>query len=142
MSVKYSVTALKNPQRPEDPAKYYAKVQVREVVDMWKISRELSRQAGLTEGDVYNVLFNLPYVIKEHLESGDMVDLEKLGKFQYQLRSRGADTREEFTYRNIETIRYQYRPSTLMKNHPAKLEFEEVIPIKDMKEAKRAVKKR
>lgn len=140
MSIKYSVANLKNPVKPQEEPKYYARAQVREVITLWVIARELARQAGLTEGDVYNVLCNLPYVVKAHLENGDMVDLEQFGKFQCQLRSRGADTHEEFTRHNIEEVRYQYRPSKLMKDHPSKLEFEEVIPKKQMKAAKKAAK--
>lgn len=142
MSIKYSVTALKNPQRPQAARRYYAKAQVREVISLWVVACELARQAGLTEGDVYNVLCNLPYVVKKHLENGDMVDLEKMGKFQCQLRSSGADSHEEFTHHNIQEVRYQYRPSKLMRESTNKLEFEEVITRKDMQAAKRLAKSR
>jgi len=140
MSVKYSVSELKNPLRREEPPRYYAKAQVREVIEMDRIAREMAQGSSLSEGDIYNVLRNLPGYVTTHLADGDLVDLGNLGRFQFQLTSKGAETREEFTFRNIERARIQFRPGRLMTQVLDNLQYEEVISVKEKQEAKRKAK--
>lgn len=140
MGINYSVTALRNPLRPEEDERYYAKAQIRSIINMRTLSRELAYATSLTEGDVYNVLVNLPYGLKKHLDNGDMVDLGELGKFQYQISSEGATTRSEFTYHKIKKVKFHFRPSKFMIADVKKLEFEEVISREEMKVAKRQAK--
>lgn len=140
MSIKYSVSARKNLQRPEDPEMYYGVSQIREVIDMDRICRELAYATSLTEGDVYNVIRNLPHKIKEHVEDGDMVDLGHLGKFSYNISSAGSPTRAGYTHNLIRKVRFQFTPGKLLTEAISKLQFEEVVTIKDKQEAMRKAK--
>jgi len=142
MSVKYSLAELKNPQRPEEPAKFYAKAQVREVISMDRIAREIAFATSLTEGDVLNVIRNVPYRITAHLEDGDLVDLGDLGRFQFQISSKGADAREEFTHHRIKRAKIHFKPGKLLTEVLGRLTYEEVIPVREMMEAKRKAKAR
>jgi len=142
MSVKYSISALKNPTRMEEPAKYYAKAQVREIIDIDRIASEIAHSTSLSEGDVYNVVRNIPRHVTTHLADGDLVDLGELGRFQLQLSSKGAYTREEFTFHNIKRARIQFRPGRLIKQVLDNLRYEEVVSVKEKAEAKRLAKQR
>ena len=133
MSLKYSLAELRNPLRPEEPKKFYAKSQVRDVVSLNRIADEISYSTTLTDGDVLNVLRGLIRKVKEHLADGDIVDLAEFGKFQYQISSHGAETKEKFTPANIRKVRLQFRPGEMLKPSLVNLQFERVLPVKTRK---------
>lgn len=135
MSLKYSLAELRNPMRPEEPKKFYAKSQVRDIVSLNRIADEISYSTTLTDGDVLNVLRGLIRKVKEHLADGDIVDLAEFGKFQYQISSYGAETKEKFTPANIRRVRLQFRPVELLKPSMVNLKFERVLPVKTRKAA-------
>lgn len=54
MAIHYSVVAMKNPQDPEAPVKYYARSQAAGVVDINELAEEISYATTLTDGDVLN----------------------------------------------------------------------------------------
>ncbi|MCD8031145.1 MAG: HU family DNA-binding protein [Bacteroides sp.] len=135
MSLRYSLAEMRNPMRPEEPKKFYAKSQVRDVVSLNRIADEISYATALTDGDVLNVLRGLIRKVKEHLADGDIVDLEEFGKFQYQISSRGAESKEKFTPANIRKVRLQFRPCEFLKPSLKHLKFERVLPVKTRKAA-------
>ncbi len=138
MSVKYSIAAMKNPQNPEAPKKYYAKAQVRDTVDLNRIADEIAYATSLTDGDVLNVLRGLIKKIQEHLSDGDIVSLGEFGTFQYQLCSWGAVTEKEFVPANIRKVRLQFRSGKLLRKGLNGLTFEKVISVKAKQAAKKA----
>jgi len=136
MSLKYSLALIRNPQRRDEPPRYYAKSQARDTVDLNRIADEISYATTLTDGDVLNVLRGLIRKVKEHLSDGDIVDLAEFGSFQYQVSSHGADTKEEFTPANIRKVRLQFRPGKLLKPQLGDFQYERVISVKARKAAK------
>lgn len=140
MSIKYSLMKLKNPQQPTDPEKYYAKAQVREVIDLNRIADEISYSTSLTDGDVLNVLRALIRKTGEHLADGDMVDLGDFGRFRYELSSTGAEKKTEFTSANIRKVRLHFRPGLMWKPSVDRLRFEQVIPVEEKRIAKKKFK--
>jgi len=140
MTLKYSVAEMRNLLNPEEPPQFYARSQVREFVDEDKLARSISFSTSLTEGDVRNVVRNLTYEIGRRLSEGDMVSLGTLGTFQFEVKSRGAQTRAEFNHHNIKKVRFRFRPGSLLKENMANLKFEEVLPRKVQKDAMRELK--
>lgn len=141
MSIRYSVTPLVRPSRPELAPLYYAKAQIREVVDEDIVCQRIAFATSLTEGDVRNVIRNLGLEIKTRLCEGDLVDLGSFGSFQYQLKSEGTATRAEFDHYKIRRPKLQFRPGRLFSVSPAQLKFEEVLPSYVQKREKRVLKK-
>lgn len=135
MSVKYSITEMRNPLKPDEAKKFYAKSQIREKVTLDRIADEIAFASSLTDGDVLNVLRNLIRKIKEHLSDGDMVCLGDFGSFQYQLHSRGASTIEEFNSSRIHKVSLQFRPGDMIREVSQNLSFERVPSVKAQKEA-------
>lgn len=101
MSIKYSLTRMRKLINPEEPPLYYAKAQVREVVTLQTICKEITWGTTLTAGDAENAFLGVAERSAHHLQNGRMVNLGGLGKIQFQLSSQGAPTREEFTRHNI-----------------------------------------
>ena len=137
MSIKYSLMELRNPLRPQDEKRVYAKAQVREKVGLNTITEEISYSTSRTDGDVMSALRALMRITHKHLADGDMVELGDFGTFQYQLSSDAADTKEEFTHANIRKVRLQFRPGRMWKPNVKDFQFERVISV----EARRLAKK-
>lgn len=137
MSVKFSIAKMKNPQKPEEAAKFFAKAQARETVDINKIADELAYATSLTDGDILNVIRGLIRKVKEHMADGDIVSLGEFGTFQIQLSSNGAVKEEDFIAANITKARIQFRPGELLREvtNLKTLKFEKVISVKARKEA-------
>ena len=129
MSIKFSIMQLRNPLQPGDPKKYYAKAQVREVIDINRIANEISYSTSLTQSDVLSVLNALIYKTEEHLADGDIVSLGDFGRFQYQLSSEGADSKAEFTAARIKKVKLHFRPGRMWKPTVDRLQFEQVISV-------------
>lgn len=140
MSVKYSVAHMRNPLKPEEPYRFYAKAQVREKVDLKKIAKELGGRSALEENDILSTLHGLIANIKNHLSNGDMVDLGDFGSFQYQLSCEGAVTFDAlalFPKQYIRKARIQFRPGKLLKPNLQNLEFEQVVSVKTREESRK-----
>lgn len=113
--INYSVAAMKNPVKPNDPVKFYAKMQANGVIDLDDLAEEISYATTLTDGDILNVLRALIRQMKRHLKGGKIVKLEKFGSFQFQICSKGAETEKDFTPANITKVNIQFRPGALLK---------------------------
>lgn len=130
MSIKYSLSLQRNPQEPDAPRKFYARAQMREVIDLRRLSREIAYASSLTPGDVLNVLDEMSRHVADHLADGDMVDLGDFGRLQYQLSSKGADTEEDFKSTHIKRARLQFRPGYAFRQQQTVLQYEKVLPLK------------
>ncbi len=135
MSLKYSITEMKNMLNPEEPALFYARSQVREEIDIYQLAREMSYSTTLTDGDILNVVFALIHKTNEHLAQGDSVSLGEFGKFQMQVSSRGAQTKDDFTHANIKKVKVQFRPGRMIRTAVSDYKYERVISVKARKEA-------
>lgn len=113
--INYSVTGMKNPNDPDAPMKYYAKMQASGIVELDDLAEEISYATTLTDGDILNVLRALIKQIKLNLKRGKIVKLEKFGTFQFQLCSKGADTERDFTASHITKANIQFRPGALLR---------------------------
>ncbi|NDV66707.1 HU family DNA-binding protein [Bacteroides sp. 224] len=136
MSLKYSIAELKNPLRPQAPKKFYARSQVREDVDIYRLAREIAYSSSQTEGDVLSTIFSLFQKTSEHLADGDSVSLGDFGKFQYHISSNGTATKEEFSTGHIRDVKLRFRPGRMIRTSVADHTFERVLSVKARKAAK------
>ena len=129
MSVNYSLVQMKNPQKPTEEPKFYAKAQASGTVEINEIAEDVAYATSLTDGDVLNVIRALIKQMKKHMSNGRIVKLETLGTFQLQVRSEGAATKKEFTQANIKKTTIQFRPGTLVKDltNASSLSFTRVL---------------
>lgn len=137
MAITYSVAALKNPAKQEEPAKFYAKAQASGTVDINELADDISYSTTLTDGDVLNVIRALIKQINRHIAKGEIVKLENLGTFQAQLQSEGAESAEEFNETMIRKVHLQFRPGMGLKNQLTKenLQFRKVKGLKELENA-------
>lgn len=139
--INYSLTPLVNPQKRNEPAKYYARYQSSGKVDIDRLVEEITYSTALTDGDVLSAIRALIRQINTHIADGKIVDLENLGTFRATIESRGADTEEAFDPATcIERVNVRFRPGKGIgqKLNLSVLEFQKVAPRPDDDEEEEA----
>lgn len=80
--IDYSVYMMKNQMKPEEPAKAYAKNQVREIWDLNKFSKHIaSHHSGYSRGIVKAILSDMCDCMVEQLLNGNKIKLGEFGVF-------------------------------------------------------------
>jgi len=123
MSIKINPVGRKNPQKPEDPAKYYASVVKKGYVDVDQLSKRIAYSSSTNRSDVYAVIMALVEVIPIELAAGNIVQLGKLGSFSVSVNSNGAETIEEVNSQLIKNIKVRFNPGKELKEEARKFSF-------------------
>src|SRR5574344_3092671 len=126
MAINYSISMLRNPRKPQDPKKAYAKAQVSEQVTLEKLSEQIASQTTVSRADVSASLIAAVDNMYTNLCAGRQVDFGDLGKFRMQLRSKGAETAKDFTAANIIKATIQFVPGKKLKDIFTQLQFNPV----------------
>jgi predicted histone-like DNA-binding protein len=92
-----------------------------------ELARELAaRSTTASEGDVYSVLIGMRDLMREHLERGDRVTIDGIGKFAVSLSSEGVESEEKFHQGLIKRVKVAYTEDTSMKEFSKNAKFEKV----------------
>ena len=115
--IPYSVSLLKNPLKPDEPAKAYANGQVREKLSTDKfVAHVASHNSVFSKGTIKGVLSDIACCLREQLLGGNKVHLEGLGTFGFTISSKGAESMEKFTSANIMKINIIFTPDVDLEN--------------------------
>lgn len=93
MPLNYSIAMLKNPQKPDEDAKAYAKSQITRELPLKELSRRVAAQTTASRADVTAVIIATVENMIDGLRAGEQVDFGDLGKFRLQITSRGGGNR-------------------------------------------------
>ncbi|MDR1198411.1 MAG: HU family DNA-binding protein, partial [Prevotellaceae bacterium] len=116
MAVKYSLSEKGNPQKPEDPKKWYANAKSAGELTFRKLGKEIAEgSTTVSDTDVLAVLNDLIKILKRHLENGEIVRLGDFGSFQISIGSNGAETEAKFHSSLIKTKKVTFRPGIDLK---------------------------
>ena len=96
MAIRFKLMARKNPQKPEDPPKYYAQVVPSAKINLKTLSQRVSSHTTMSAPDVYGVLMALEEEIIASLKEGAQVELGNLCIFYPDLKSEGAESEDAF----------------------------------------------
>jgi len=124
MAVKYRLVQKINPQKPNDPKKYYAAVVTRGDVSLRELSKELSMISTVSIADVMATIEALLEIIPRHLMQGEIVRLGEFGSFSVTLSSGSAATAENFTAGLIKGLNLNFRPGKELDQALAAVSFE------------------
>lgn len=116
MPVLYSVSARKNPARPDDPAKYYAQAQASSEADFDTLTRAAADRCTVTASDAKAVLDSLMTTMIEKLKEGQIVRLNDLGSFRIAIGSSGAEAEDKFNAAMITKARIVFTPCKALKD--------------------------
>ncbi len=77
-------------------------------VSLDRIAQMIEEQSSLTTADVYAVVEALSANIERILLQGQSVELGKLGRLSLSMESTPAESRQDFSYRNIDRLKIRY----------------------------------
>ena len=77
--MKVKIVQRKNPQKPDEPGKFYGQPVLDGVVGMDMICRQIAGRSSLTAGDVKNVLTNFLDELPTYMLMNRSVQLEDFG---------------------------------------------------------------
>lgn len=109
MSVRYKKETGKGEGSPAYK-KWYGRAVSMGRVSTADLAEEISHSCTVTRADIMAVLIELAQVMKKHLQNSMTVDLEGLGDFRVGLKTKSADSAEDFTAANIYGYQILYHP--------------------------------
>jgi len=113
--MKYKLIQRTNPQKRDEPQKWYASPVNQGTVHQRQIAEDIVALSSLSRGDVSNVIDNLLDTVPKYLLMGKSVNLSGLGTFRLSFSSKGADTPEEFNANMISGMKVVFTPSQDLK---------------------------
>ncbi len=111
-----------NPQ-DRTQEKWYASIKSNASVDLRALTKKVSKNTTLAEGEVYLVITELRNTIAEVLLNGNTVKIEELGSLRLTARSKGTATKEECNASCITGVRVGFLAAQELKDKLAKAEF-------------------
>ena len=114
--MKVKLIKRKNPQKQEEPARYYASPEYTGHISTDFIAGQISGRSSLTKGDVKNVLSNFLEEVTTFMLLGRSVKLDDLGTFRISFSSEGADSEEAFKTAMIKGVKVIFTPDVNMKS--------------------------
>ncbi len=127
MAINYKVVS----KRPggiaaKRPPKYYPVLTKRRVATTRDIIDKIQGSANVSSPEIVAVLELLRTVIPSLLGSGHNVRLDGLGTFSIHARSKGKDTPEEVTSRDIDSLNISFLPDKDIKRRLNTVKFNKV----------------
>ena len=116
MSVSYSVSARKNPAKPQEAPKFYAQVQATDECTFDVLTRAAADRSTVTSADAKAVMDNVMNIAKEKLASGQIVRINDLGSFRLAISTEGVESADKFTAANIKKARIVFVPCKELKD--------------------------
>ena len=112
MSINFNVVARVNPQKREDPAKYYATLVSNGKRNLRYIAQRIADKSSLNIIDVKAVLEGLLQVIPEEIKDGYIVELDEFGNLWVICSSSPSDVAEDVTILQLfrSLTQFQYLP--------------------------------
>lgn len=97
-----------------------------------EVAKEISSQAGVSEGEAISVLKDFRSLLKKILLAGRAVNIEGLGYFYLAASSKGTDKFEDFTVGNIEKLRICFRANNDIRIHSSGTTRSDGLVFKDL----------
>ncbi|MFU2093423.1 HU family DNA-binding protein [Ornithobacterium rhinotracheale] len=125
MPVKYNVVERKNPQKREEPSKWYANAKADGDISLKEIAEEISGgSTTVSDTDVLAVLNEMIKTCTRHLSDGKVVKFGEFGNFQVSLTSEGAASEEKFNPSLIKGNKIQFRPGEALRKMLKTVKYE------------------
>ena len=96
------------------------------------IAYEMKEKSSLSLGDIQSVLTNLVEAMRTALFDGKSVNIHDFGVFSLSATTRGVDTKDECTMKNIKTVNINFRPSSSVRPNLTSTRAGEKIEFLDL----------
>lgn len=115
MPISYTILERKNNLSTNQSTHYFLKLVQNKKINMERLCKEIEKETALSEVEVYAVLIALQSKIKQHLENGDVVDLEFLGKFSLAAKTIAHPQKADVSIADIQKFQINFMPSSKLK---------------------------
>ncbi len=116
MSIKFTVVAKKNPQKANEPQKYYANIVGDGKTTLDDLAKHAASVSTVSKADILAVLESTFTKIAEDIAEGKIVYVGEYFTVQAGGSSEGMDTPEAVTASSIKAIRTIFRPGKMIKD--------------------------
>lgn len=116
MPITFNVVPKKNPQKPNDPPKYYANIIGEGKTTLQDLAKYASTVSTVSKADILAVLESTFSKIADDVADGKIVYVGEYFTLQAGGSSEGRDTAAEVNSSNIESVRTIFRPGKMIKD--------------------------
>ena len=116
MSIKFNVVPKKNPQKRNDPAKYYANIVGDGKTTLEDLAKDASTMSTVSKADILAVLESTFSKIADDIADGKIVYVGEYFTLQAGGSSIGEEKEEDVTAANIKSVKAVFRPGKMIKN--------------------------
>lgn len=113
--VTYKLVQRKNPQKRNEPKKWYAQTVGTARMSFGELARQIEKETTVSTADTTAVLTALTDVCLRALRQGQIVSIGNLGSLRVIVASRGAESEKDFTNSLLKPLRIRFRPSVELK---------------------------
>ena len=131
MSVLFSSVPKVNPQKRNQPPKYYAIAQSNGEVNFRQLAKEIAEITTVSVPDAVAVLESMVMIIPRHIENGEIVRLGELGSLRITVNSEGSESEEEVNASKIKKANYRFSPGSELQQTLKILKYSKVkkVPV-------------
>ena len=116
MAIPFKRMGRKDPRKVDGVVKYHPQLVTQgQSVDLDKLAYTMKEKSSLSLGDIQSVLTNLVEAMRTALFDGKSVNIHDFGVFSLSATTRGVDTKDECTMKNIKTVNINFRPSSSVR---------------------------
>lgn len=126
MSIPFNVIAKHNPQKRNQPKKFYASAQSSGEADFRRLAKEIAEITTVSLPDAIASLESLVMIIPRHIERGEIVRLGELGSLRVSISSEGSEKEAEVNASNIKKARYVFTPGNELQQTLKTLKYSKV----------------
>lgn len=138
MTLKYKSVKLKNPAKPTEPAKYYARESESGRINLPELADNIARHSTtVSKTDIQAVLTILGEELAALLAKGHSVHLGELGYFHVTLKSKGVLEEKDVNPSLIEEAKVRFVAGSVLEKEIKNAKFEKAAePKKEMPKPK------
>ena len=116
MSIKFNVIAKKNPQRRDEPAKYYANIVGDGKTTLEDLAKYAAEMSTVSKADIVAVMESIFGKIASDVADGKIVYVGGYFTLQAGGSSIGEEKEKDINSASIKSVRAVFRPGKMIKN--------------------------
>jgi predicted histone-like DNA-binding protein len=115
MAIRFRLVQRGNPQKQDEPKKWYAQAKSDGEINLKQLGKEITQRCTVNYADTLAVLEALTQVLTANLDKNNIVRFGDFGSFQIGIGSEGAESEDKFTASMINSSKVIFRPGADLK---------------------------
>lgn len=128
MAYRYRTYKKKFKRNGESEEKYYAVAKSNRLLEIEELAQEIGQRSIVKESIIIPVLIELSNVMGDKLSQGYNIKLNKIGVFGVALKSKGYDSPNEITPKEVSFSKLTFRPDKKLVSKLKAMKYEKEPP--------------